>query len=139
MMAGATAPPTCSRTPRAPFALCPLFAQTFTGNSRRQPVGTGSAQIRRSIDPNRRRVRWLSARDRRRDYANELGNPDHLVAVSASLNRQKGARTPTSWRPRDRAAWCWYVVAWSGVKERWSLAVAPDERVALTEMLAGCH
>src|SRR5712691_10833828 len=25
------------------------------------PLGTGSAQIRRSIDPNRRRVRWLSA------------------------------------------------------------------------------
>src|SRR5215472_10382241 len=27
----------------------------------RQPVGTGSAQIRRSIVPKRRRVRWLSA------------------------------------------------------------------------------
>jgi hypothetical protein len=27
----------------------------------RQPVGTGNAQIRWSIDPNSRRVRWLSA------------------------------------------------------------------------------
>ena len=35
---------TCSRAPAA-----------------RQPAGTGKAQIRWSIDPNRRRVRWLSA------------------------------------------------------------------------------
>ena len=41
--------------------LYPLFAQVFTSRSRRQPVGTGKAQIRWSIDPNRRRVRWLSA------------------------------------------------------------------------------
>jgi hypothetical protein len=42
------------------LALYSLFAEIFTGNSRRQPVGTDKAQIRWS-DPNRRRFRWLSA------------------------------------------------------------------------------
>ena len=43
----------------------PLLCLSFAGFPRsavaRQPVGTGSAQIRRSIAPNSRRVKWLSA------------------------------------------------------------------------------
>ena len=39
-------------------SLCPRSPATHVG----QPVGTGSAQIRWSIAPNSRRVRWLSAR-----------------------------------------------------------------------------
>jgi len=39
-------------------ALRPFFAQPYTVTATaRQPVGTGSAQIRWSIDPNSRRVR----------------------------------------------------------------------------------
>ena len=79
---------------------------------------------------------WTSAR--KRDYANDLMDPHHLVAVSASLNRQKGARMPATWRPPDRAAWCWYAAAWSGVKARWMLTIASDERSALVEMQAAC-
>ena len=42
--------------------LLPLFASRRSpAASAHQPVGTGSAQIRRSIAPNRRSVRWLSA------------------------------------------------------------------------------
>ena len=42
-------------------AFRPLFAHGLRQTLARQPVGTGSAQIRWSIDPNSRRVRWLSA------------------------------------------------------------------------------
>ena len=47
---------------RTPLPACAVFRQTCSvALAARQPVGTGRAQIRRSIDPNRRRVRWLSA------------------------------------------------------------------------------
>jgi len=81
---------------------------------------------------------WQWFPDRKRDYANDLSNPDHLVAVFASLNRQKGAETPATWKPPDRTAWCWYARAWTGVKSRWMLSIANEERTALTEMQAGC-
>lgn len=81
---------------------------------------------------------WQWLVDRKREYANYLIDPNHLVAVSASLNRQKGAQTPATWKPPDRAAWCWYARAWIGVKSRWGLSIANDERGALTEMQAGC-
>jgi hypothetical protein len=41
---------------------------------------------------------WRWSTDRRRDYANDLLDANHLVAVSASLNRQKGAETPATWK-----------------------------------------
>jgi hypothetical protein len=81
---------------------------------------------------------WQWCPDRKRDYANDLTNADHLVAVSASLNRQKGAQTPATWKPPDRTAWCWYARAWIGVKNRWELSIASGEQVALTEMQVGC-
>jgi hypothetical protein len=80
---------------------------------------------------------WITLR--KRDYANDLSDPDHLVAVSASLNRQKGARTPATWRPPDREAWCWYAQAWTAVKARWELQIVKEERAALGEMQASCR
>ena len=81
---------------------------------------------------------WQWFVDRKRDYANDLIDPNHLVAVLASLNRQKGSQTPATWKPPDRTAWCWYARAWSAVKSRWMLSIANDERAALAEMQAGC-
>ena len=81
---------------------------------------------------------WQWSSDRKRGYANDLIDVDHLVAVSASLNRQKGAHTPATWRPPDRSAWCWYARSWLGVKERWSLGIAAGEQAALTDMQATC-
>ena len=42
---------------------------------------------------------WDQAR--RRVYYNDLSKPEHLIAVSASANRSKGARGPEDWKPSD--------------------------------------
>lgn len=78
------------------------------------------------------------SRDRKRAYANDLDAPEHLVAVTASANRQKGDRGPDEWRPPREAARCRYSGEWMLVKLRWGLAVTAPELVALREMAATC-
>ena len=38
---------------------------------------------------------WL--RERKRAYANDLDDPETLIAVDRGLNRQKGAKDPAEW------------------------------------------
>lgn len=76
--------------------------------------------------------------DRREDYANDLGYPDSLIAVSAASNRSKGARDPAEWMPPASGVHCWYAAAWVQVKTRWSLAVDQAEADKLASVLAGC-
>lgn len=78
------------------------------------------------------------SRQRKQDFANDLTNPDALVAVTASANRSKGDRSPDLWRPPDPASWCWYASAWITTKERWSLAVTEAEKTSLAAMLTAC-
>ena len=76
--------------------------------------------------------------ERRELYANDLGHPDALIAVSASSNRRKGASDPAEWLPDDIDVHCWYSAAWIEVKARWSLSVDPAEKAALEGLLASC-
>ena len=76
--------------------------------------------------------------DRKRAYANDLNNTAHLVAVTASANRSKGARGPEDWRPPDEAHWCQYSRDWMAVKVEWELTVTQREVDALGEMLKNC-
>ena len=78
--------------------------------------------------------RW-SAGTRQR-YANDLGDPRSLVAVSASSNRSKSDQDPAQWQPRyDK---CTYVRQWVAVKTRWALKVNPAEKRALLSRASHC-
>ena len=43
------------------------------------------------------------SRERKRAYANDLDDPDTLIAVDRGLNRQKGAKDPAEWLPPNQA------------------------------------
>ena len=79
---------------------------------------------------------WPSAR--RRSYANDLGDPRPLRAVTASTNRSKGDDAPEEWLPPRSAFRCRYLAEWVAVKTRWNLAVDRAERDALRSMLGRC-
>ena len=68
---------------------------------------------------------WSSAR--KEDYANYLGDPDHLIAVTNTANRPKGAKGPGEWRPPDREYWCQYATDWTEVKFEWGLSMTQRE------------
>lgn len=79
---------------------------------------------------------WTRAR--RIAFANDLGSPDTLQAVSGSTNESKADRTPADWLPPDRSDWCSYASSWVRIKVRWGLTVTPSEHAALASILAGC-
>ena len=77
--------------------------------------------------------------DRKREYANDLTYDGHLIAVSASANRSKGAKGPDGWRPPNRDYWCQYAMDWVFIKWEWRLTATDEEAAALSEMLASCE
>ena len=73
------------------------------------------------------------------EYANNLGDDDHLIAVQDNANQSKGARGPDEWKPRDETYWCHYATDWAEIKERWSLTMTEPEAGAVVEMLNTCE
>lgn len=86
---------------------------------------------------------WRSGADawspeRRQAFANDLGHPGALVAVTAAMNRSKSDKDPARWQPPNRGAWCLYATDWITVKARWGLTADEAEATALRNMLNGC-
>jgi len=79
---------------------------------------------------------WSS--DEKRDYANDLDDPHHLLAVLAKHNRAKGSKSPAEWRPPAREAWCEYGLAVARIKSRWRLTIPVTEAAAIVDMVATC-
>ena len=74
--------------------------------------------------------------DRREAYANDLGAPATLVAVTASLNRSKGDQDVAEWLPPINA--CRYIKDWVIAKIRWGLSQDSGEKAALADIAGGC-
>ncbi len=70
--------------------------------------------------------------DRKRLFANDLRQPEHLIAVSASAKRAKGKKGPEEWLPPNDDYLCQYLKDWKGIKDRWRLSVTTKEREALS-------
>ncbi|MFK4071947.1 HNH endonuclease family protein [Streptomyces sp. NPDC029674] len=76
--------------------------------------------------------------ERRKAYANDLGDERSLVAVTARSNRSKSDQDPAEWQPPLADARCTYTTDWVATKLRWGLAVDKAERQALRKLAAGC-
>ena len=81
---------------------------------------------------------WRWNASTREAYANDLGYPLSLIAVTASTNRQKSDSDPAEWMPPFSAYRCTYVSTWIAVKWRWRLTADPLELAALRLGLTGC-
>ncbi len=81
---------------------------------------------------------WIWPAARKEIYANHLDDAHHLIAVTASANRSKGARGPDQWKPEDESYWCQYAIDWANIKIAWNLTVTEPEYRALAEMLVSC-
>jgi hypothetical protein len=80
--------------------------------------------------------RWGAAR--RKAYANDLSDPDTLIAVSGSANSSKRDKDPARWMPKNKAFHCDYVLIWVAVKTRWNLSMDASEQRAIQTVRAGC-
>lgn len=81
---------------------------------------------------------WAWSKERKEDYANDLSYANHLIAVQASANRQKGSKGPEAWRPPRREYWCQYATDWASIKQNWGLTATQREVDALREMFEAC-
>ena len=77
--------------------------------------------------------------ERRRAYANDLSDPNTLIAVDRGLNRQKGAKDPAEWMPPNKAYQEEYARAWVSVKLRWGLTSDAKEIRQLRLILGNEH
>jgi hypothetical protein len=80
---------------------------------------------------------WKWSPAQREAFANDLTDSRVLIAVTASLNRQKGDQDPNTWLPQENK--CTYVSNWIAVKVRYSLTVDPAEANALTSLVTQCN
>lgn len=69
----------------------------------------------------------------------EFGNdPVNLLAVSSSLNRQKGDGDAATWLPPNKQYRCEYVARQIAVKHKYELWVVPAEKAAMERVLGTC-
>ena len=77
---------------------------------------------------------WDAAK--REQYANDMGDPVSLIAVTAATNRSKSDQDPAEWLPAKDV--CTYIKNWVTVKIRWSLTVDDKELKVIKDSNAKC-
>lgn len=81
---------------------------------------------------------WAWSSERKRDYANNLLNESHLLAVDDSQNQSKGAKGPDQYLPPNNSFHCEYVRIWLGIKYEWGLRIPEAEMAAIDSVLDRC-
>lgn len=76
------------------------------------------------------------AKTTKKEYANVLRNPFHLVAVLSSSNRSKQSKSPDKWMPTFQPFRCTYLREWVKVKEEWNLSMTEDEKNTINTILS---
>lgn len=76
--------------------------------------------------------------ERRMQYANDLSQPYHLIAVDYAANRSKGDKGPEAWLPPSEEFRCTYVREWVAVKERWGLGMSDAEAEVIAAATRVC-
>lgn len=79
--------------------------------------------------------KWTAAQ--RQAYANDLENPEALIAVTATTNRSKSDKDPALWIPQVNK--CDYLQNWVLIKSRYSLSVDKNEERMLRMLLSNCE
>ena len=82
---------------------------------------------------------WRWDAEMREEYANFLGEENHLIAVTAGANRSKGAKGPEEWGPPEQSYFCQYATDWTEVKARWDLTMTKVESEIVMDMLGTCE
>ncbi|MCX7264045.1 MAG: HNH endonuclease family protein [Burkholderiales bacterium] len=75
---------------------------------------------------------------KRQQYANDMTDPRHLIAVTGSSNRSKSDQDPADWVPTNKSYTCEYIANWVSIKVRWGLTIDTKEKAALIAGLKGC-
>ena len=75
---------------------------------------------------------------KRQQYANDMTDPRHLIAVTGASNRSKSDQDPADWIPTNKAYLCEYIANWVSIKVRWGLSIDTKEKTALISDLSGC-
>ncbi|MEM4326466.1 MAG: hypothetical protein QXU40_04125, partial [Candidatus Pacearchaeota archaeon] len=71
--------------------------------------------------------------------ANDLSNPERLIADSIRENRAKGDKSsPDQRMPSNKAFHCLYVLAWQSIKLRWNLLMTESESKFIVNKIKEC-
>jgi len=81
---------------------------------------------------------WAWDAATKKTYANDLTDPGHLIAVTASANRSKGSRGPEEWLPSNESYICEYIANWARIKAKWQLTVTSAELAVLLSRQSTC-
>ena len=81
---------------------------------------------------------WAWSEEKKTDFANNIGDPDMLIAVRNTTNREKSASSPDDWKPENQVYWCEYAYDWIRIKHEWNLSVTKAEWEALVSMIETC-
>jgi len=76
---------------------------------------------------------------KKEEYANFLEDKNHLLAVSASENRIKGAKGPEEYMPPAENYHCDYLKIWVKIKINWKLSMNTNEADFIHNKLKSCY